>query len=660
MSNEWCNRGTDAIGTGLWAERVARLSNVTHRPSRRARVPVVRQWSGPLIGREPEGADDYLARVAHLVVNARTHLYYDTSFLMWLAKLGKRARTEFFTWQSAVGEARFHVPLWAAHEFFKHRLKRTVSTELGKEINNFDKSVCNLYEKLRICCSDQLFGFENSGTLVLDEYRRTIQPLRAILKLAEKPDHFVAGVQQVSAYIDERLLPGPLHEVIAAIEEDERVRNRGVIPPSFKDAHKRGGKRTDSAAEEPAIGDNSFGDLVFWREVLRHAASMRAGAVVILTGDRKNDWFENFHGEKGLTEAVRKRVLRPRPVPAPHPLLIREAFDRGAGDLTLVDPMYCGVLLEDSGGDFASFAAAALATHLPDPPKKPAAARSWATRFGARAHLLGGGREPEDEVEPDDALFDPAFLLLEQLRPSSALPKAAAEVIRRIAEGDLAARVQAFGELDGDALEQWDIPSLVALGRTTLRAAEADDPGALGFLSNLRDHAPELPASVREPVYFGALGAVYLDDQLARRLPQGSQAGVVLMDAVTTPEVRPAAAALGAALGDGRKLLYRPGQDAAALPIEVVVKASADNKSPADLLSIKLDGVDLMTALQTDELLRFTSLLDQPLGVADLQVGALLEVLSRYHLLPRQLIQTETNTDMIVRVPEYAGVELDV
>jgi hypothetical protein len=253
-----------------------------------------------------------------------------------------------------------------------------------------------------------------------------------------------------------------------------------------------------------------------------------------------------------------------------------------------------------------------------------------------------------------------AALILEQLRPSAALPKAAAEFIKCIAGGDLVARAQAFAGLDGNVLEQWDVPSLVALGRTALRVAEAGDPAALGFLSNLRDFAPEVPTSVREPVYFGALGAVYVDDELEPRPPQGSRAGVILLDLVTTPEMQRAVAALGVTLGKERKLFYRPGQGAETLSVEVVIQPSADNKSPADLLAIKLNGADLITLLQTDEPLRFTTLLAKPAGVADLPVGALLDVLSRYHLLPRQLIQTEANTDMIVRVSEYAGVELDV
>ena len=641
-------------------KRVTRINHPGRQLVRKVRPPVVRQWRGPLIGREPESVDNYLERMTRLVADARTLIYFDASFLMWLAKLGEDSRAEFLAWQNKVGEQRFHVPLWAAHEFFKHRLKRTISGELNKEIKAFDSAASSLYEKLRVYCSDGLFGFKNSGNLFLDEYRRTVQPLRAMLKLAENSDQFELAVQQVALYIDRRLLSGPLHEIMDDIEADERVRNRGVIPPSFKDAHKRGGKRTEILDEEPSnVGDNSFGDLAFWREVLRHAVSLRAASVVVLTGDRKNDWFENHHGDKGLTVEIRKKLGRPRPVPAPHPLLLREAYDRGAGDLSLIDPMYCGVLMQRAGGPCANFAAAALDTHLPEPLKKPTAARSWATRFGAGADLVGGRPDLGDGSELAKESFDFGSLTLELFKPSSAISVAAERVIQQIVGGDLLARAHAFAMLTADTLDQWDLPSLVVLGRTTLRVAEADDPTALDFLSNLRDRVPDYPATFREPFYFGALTALYFGDDLQKRQPQGSLAAAVLLSLVNAPEVCHAASAVGTAIGD-RTVLYRPGQNVVALSVNLVTQGSADNKAPADLLAIKLGGIDLITLLQTEHNLRFTTLLGRPAGFADIQVGALLEVLARFHLLPRQLIQIDVNTNTVVRVPEFAGVELDV
>src|SRR4051812_48430208 len=77
-------------------------------------------FQGPLISRQPETSEQYLQRLANLISDRDTHVYFDASFLMWLAKLGRPARAQFLDWVTQKGESRFHVPLWAAHEFFKH------------------------------------------------------------------------------------------------------------------------------------------------------------------------------------------------------------------------------------------------------------------------------------------------------------------------------------------------------------------------------------------------------------------------------------------------------------------------------------------------------------------------------------------------------------
>ena len=571
-------------------------------------------------------------------------------------------------WQKAAGEERFHVPLWSAHEFFKHRLKSTVTKELGAEIKLFDVAATRLYEKFRVYCSDDLFGFENSGALFLDEYRRTVQPLRAMLQLAEKSRQVQVekGIQQIATYIDRRLLSGSLGEIISDVEADERVRNRGLIPPSFKDAHKRGGRKAEvDVDEETMSGDNSFGDLVFWREVLRHASSIRARATIVATADRKNDWFENQHGDKGLTETIRRRMSKPRPVPTPHPLLVREAFDRGAGTLDLVDPIYCGVLLEKTGSAYLDFASAALDTQLPQLNGKPAAARSWAGRFGQAVRLVGspltpanedadGGQDAEDD-EDEPATAD---LEVEFLKATAKLSNRAAGLIQAFVGGNLVRRAELLASIEWAALTSWMASDLVALGRVVVRAAETGDPSAIDFVSDLRDQAPELPDQIRVPLYFGCLGALYFDDALNRRAPSGAPVVLAVLDLVALPEVSRAAVAIGEVLKT-QPPLFTPGDVAGELKVEIVTQPSADNKSPADLLAIRLGDSDLMTPLQTEEGLRFTEILKQEPPTRDLKVGALLDVLARYHLLPRQLIKPNIDSDLVVRVAEYAGVEWD-
>ncbi len=633
----------------------------------RVRVDRTRQWNGALIGGDPENADDYVLRLTRLLSEAHAHLYFDTSFLMWLAKAGGPARAQFLEWQRSVRGARFHVPLWAAHEFFKHRLKKTVKSEFSADVKAFEKAVSNLYEKLRLSSCDDLFGFKNSGDLFLEEYTRTIQPLRAMLQLAQQSEQFENGVQIVSNYIDEHLLSGPLDEVILNVDFDERVRNRGVIPPAFRDAHKRNERRAEgSGDDEQAAGDNSFGDLVFWREVLRHASSVRATSVIILTADRKNDWFENQHGDKGLTETVRRLVQKPRPVPAPHPLLRREAFDKGIRDLILLDPMYCGVLLEGAGQDYRKFATAALDTQLPKLPGKPTAARSWATRFGAAAAVLGGNVEEADDGDLDagapflnEKLLDASALQIASLTSTVSVSKKVGKLLSEFASSNVVRRADFLGTLDWSDLQEWEANSLISLGRTILRMAEAGDPPSVEFLTRFRDLAPMLSEYVRETLYFGALGAVYFTDAGALSHPSNSPASVLLLDLVTLPEVQHTVSVLGEALADV-DLLYRPGEGKLVLELEVVAKPSANNKGKADLQAIKLAGVNLITTLQDEMPLQFTTLLGKPDEPFDVEIGTLVDLVSRYHRLPRQLIKVNIGVDQLVRVPQYAGVELDI
>nr|MDX8322312.1 PIN-like domain-containing protein [Agrobacterium sp. rho-8.1] len=628
-----------------------------------------RQWSGPLIGAEPETADDYLKRVKDSLSEGDTHAYFDTSFLMWLAKAGKPSRSVFFDWLRAQREERFHVPLWSAHEFFKHRLKKTVTKEVSADIKAFDDAAVKLYEKMRLYCSDDLFGFANSGALFLDEYTRTVQPLRSMLQLAQKSEQFEHGIQAVSAFIDSRLLSGPLDEVIADVDFDERVRNRGVIPPSFKDAHKRGSRKSEQEGdEENAAGDNSFGDLIFWRETLRHATSVKAGGVIILTADRKNDWFLNHHGEQGVTKTVHRLVQKPRPVPAPHPLLRREAFDKGIEELILLDPMYCGVLLEGAGVAYKSFAQAALDTQLPKLSGKPAAARSWATRFGALSSLIGkggGGSEDQQDQEADDSEDDGdkpvelGALHIDNLSPAAGkLSKAASTYLGAINKANSVKKAELFAETTWASLETWSALDLITFGRRTERLAEAGDLQALYFLTRLRDEAIEMSEFVRESLYFGSLGALYYDDNLAPKTAAPFSVSPVLLDLVTMPEVANAVSALGEALA-GSGLFFTPGSSQQPLVLEVVVQPAADNKSNSDLQAIKLGGVDLMTTLQDEEAHRFSKVLQQPGGAFDTTIGSLIDILARYHRLPRQLITANMDTDQQVRVSEYSGVELE-
>jgi hypothetical protein len=621
------------------------------------------------MARQPEASDAYLARLEALVSEPTTHIYFDTSFLMWLVKLGRPAREQFFAWITAQGAQRFHVPLWGAHEFFKHQVTNTIRAELKFELSQFDKATTRLYEKIRSFCCDSLFGFANSGEIFLDEYRRTIQPIRAMIGLATRngQQEIDFGLSEVATFIDQHLLPGPLSEITDGLESEERIRYRGTIPPGFNDANKgRRDPKDPDAREEP--GDNRFGDLALWREVITHAAKMHAKALIIATGDRKNDWFVNFHGVDRLTADFRKRVPSPRAVPLPHPLLAREAADRGAGDLVLLDPVYCAVLMEKNGLQYKAFAAAAIDTVLPQVDTKKAQSQMWAVRLG-QAITTGGSPQlapagPEASAlggSAEAASDTPVDLQKEMLStPSSGCSADVAKFLLEFGAANVAVRADLLDQIAWENLCDWAPADLVVLGREMARAAKAGDPSASRFISDLRDQVILIDGNISNPVYFGALSTIYFQDDLQRSPLEGAMLAPILLDVVAEHALRPAATALGILLAETTPIpLFIPGGDAAAIELEFVVQSSADNKAPADLLAINCNGKNLLTDLQTEEALRFTSLFGQNPAVRDFKIGDLTDVIARFHLLPRQFVKPSLEVTSSVRVAEFAGVDTD-
>jgi len=293
--------------------------------------------------REPETSDSYLARVRALINDSGTHIYFDTSFLGWLAKLGRSARSQFFAWTGVVGTDRFHVPLWSAHEFFKHQMEDSFLTEFNGQLNTFDAAAQRLLSLCRFVRFGRPLWLSLSREQFLSELQTNMQRIRTILEIAKKKVrmNFIMDRKEVAAFIDVCLIDTFLPKVLARIEAEERVRNRGRIPPSFQDAYKRGprsGRPPRRGRGEP-WGDNSFGDLVIWKETLRHAKEARASAVIIATNDRKNDWYVNFRGGQSVAGEIRQLSPNIGSVPEPHPLLQKEArCSVPIGGLTLIDP----------------------------------------------------------------------------------------------------------------------------------------------------------------------------------------------------------------------------------------------------------------------------------------------------------------------------------
>src|SRR5689334_9824254 len=105
---------------------------------------------------EFESSTDFSVRVATLVVREDTHIYFDTSFLMWFTKIGRTSRHELLDWLTAKCSERIHVPVWSAHEYLHHHVAGTILGEVDRIATELTDIASRTYANLRPFLDDPL------------------------------------------------------------------------------------------------------------------------------------------------------------------------------------------------------------------------------------------------------------------------------------------------------------------------------------------------------------------------------------------------------------------------------------------------------------------------------------------------------------------------
>ena len=93
------------------------------------------------------------------------------------------------------------------------------------------------------------------------------------------------------------------------------------VPPGYEDQGK---------TERDGKGSNRFGDLLFWEEVIAHADMTNAKSVIVVTYDRKKDWYYRL-AEAEVDATLKQLKSKWDTVPVPHPTL---TFEVNSSSLT--------------------------------------------------------------------------------------------------------------------------------------------------------------------------------------------------------------------------------------------------------------------------------------------------------------------------------------
>jgi hypothetical protein len=575
---------------------------------------------------ETESSAAFRARLAELLSAQDTHLYIDTSFLMWLTKVGSASRRELFDWLNKNCEGRTHVPIWAAHEYLKHHVAGTIIGELTEKTNEVASLISRTYTYFRPFIDEPYGdGAEDPSTLRAST-RAALNALSGLTATAKQwQSTYQKHAAEVIAFVNDKTPETTtVYEELKDVAATGALRFVGSVPPGFQDRRKKGSGVNANGDEEAPPDSNRYGDLVFWKELLAHGKAVGAKAIVVLTNDRKNDWHlgrsENVVIDADLL-ALRKAW---KPVPRPHPMLVMEArLTAQVEKLELLDTAYLAAVLRDFDEEqVRSFADVAI---IPDGPEPETERERRSRAVGERA-ARDAAVQHEVLVSTGYLFVDPTMVQNTKAKLSRALYDSRDPIDQRGAalleswRATVEAQQPLSSALTADALDGLTEKDLVRLSRELHDRVLSDVAGYEEALADLVSLLEQLPPNTAAAIYLGLLASAFLErDSNETRLPPRSPVIQFLFERQSSDYVGFALAAIAKRLKDNDfQPLYIPEQSPH--PITVTLDTEPDTERLDELASLKIGAVELLTPAQADDALRLGALFASEPTVSGTQI----------------------------------------
>ena len=562
---------------------------------------------------DTENSAAFIERLSALIRIRSTHLYIDTSFLMWMTKIGSDSRRELICWLQKNCAGRVHVPIWAAHEYLKHHVAGTITTDLKEQTNEVSSRIRSAYTYFRPFLDEPLGQGAEAPSTVRVEARKTLDDLDRLASKINKHWDYEKHASEVISFINE-VTPEQtsVYDHLENVTQVGDGRFTASIPPGYQDRRKKGrGRQFQEHEDEAPAGSNQYGDLIFWKEVLVHAKNIRAEALIVVTNDRKNDWYMGGSKEINIDPELRSLKKDWKPVPRPHPMLAMEAkLIAEVSRVELLDSAYLAALLwEVARDEVKAFVNVAIIADSSEPTsEKDRQAKPLEERTAVDATESGAAADEQKYLFPDSPLVQnslPKFsLALFASRDVIGEDGALLEEWRaNVGEG------RPFAEaITSEALAGFDRKKLVRLARELHDRALQQTPGYEEVLTDLVSILDRLPPGTAAALYLGLLASMYLvRESNASRFPPSSPVARLLFDHQPADYALNSVRAISKRLSDNEAApLYLPNSNCPKIAIRLSTESHA---SVADQLrSLKVREVELLTPAQRDESLRLRAL----------------------------------------------------
>ena len=565
---------------------------------------------------ESEDSAAFMSRVAGLIRRKSTHIYVDTSFLMWLTKVGTTSRGELTEWLKAECAGRVHVPIWSAHEYLRHHVATTILGELEEKTRELNGVASGMYGYFRPFMDGELdFSSSNVAAFRMDVRRMLTQLKKVAQVVGSWKRQYGDHASEVISFINHcALSKTEVFDYMSTIEALSQGRFVGRIPPGFQDRGKRDQRVVQESRPEEAgvvFGGNRWGDLMLWKEILDHAKSVRARCVVVFSNDRKNDWYLNVGSDARIDDELKKLKTSWRAVPHPHPMLELEArLAADVRDLVLLDSPYLAALLQKIAGDrVRSFVDVAI---VPDQPAPESEKERRAALFESKteedkaekeaAAIEAGARF----ADSDSVSFSPVALRRAILESRANPPELVSLLIREChATAETQRSVKEI--LTPERLASFDHKMLVVFGRELHDLVLSGDPGWEEAVVDLASILGAMPTKTAGCLYLGLLASMYLarTNNEPHLPPQSPIANNLLEKQSAQYSPAPLEALRAVLMLSSRLPLYVPHTE---LPsITVTFDIEQETEGGEEVKSLTLQGAEVLVLAQSDQELLLSS-----------------------------------------------------
>lgn len=220
---------------------------------------------------------------------------FDTNVLLNLYRYSAKTRNSLLAAFESFKE-RVWIPYQVAYEYMRKRCEVIYETvqrydQFKKEIDIFTGKAI---DTLRLTSSDEEVS-ELTRYLIkwLDSNKD-----RNLLVLSAEKDEIL---DKILTIFDGRVGNNIDAAELETIKEEGKERYEKLIPPGYKDDKKKKGQEDDN---------NAYGDLIIWKQIIKHAKENGTG-VVYVTHDQKEDWWNIVKGKTiGPRVELRKEFIK--------------------------------------------------------------------------------------------------------------------------------------------------------------------------------------------------------------------------------------------------------------------------------------------------------------------------------------------------------------